>query len=190
MMNTKCRPWAATPLVGAALLAVLSATLVTRAGAMDLIPSFGLTKSTDVNAGNASGFGGLALRMPMLPFLKAEAGIGYRQDEISGGDLTVRQWPVTASAWVSPLPMFYAGGGLGWYRTTYDYSSALPYKDSTSLQTGIHLGGGVTVPLGPSMGLDFNGRYIFMQSDNNNVQFPTTFDPNYWSTTLGLVIRL
>jgi hypothetical protein len=29
-----------------------------------------------------------------------------------------------------------------------------------------------------------------MQSDNNNVQFPTTFDPNYWSTTLGLVIRL
>ena len=97
---------------------------------------------------------------------------------------------MTASLWLVPMPWFYAGGGLGWYRTTLDFSDATQIDDSTDMQVAVHLGGGVEVPLSPKFGLDLNGRYIFMQKDNNNVQLPTTFDPGFWSVALGLVIKL
>jgi hypothetical protein len=41
----------------------------------------------------------------------------------------------------------------------------------------------------PKLGLDLSGRYVFMQKDNNNVQVPTTFNPDFWSTSLGLAIK-
>jgi hypothetical protein len=156
---------------------------------VEIIPSLGFTKSTDTNAANAKAFGGVALRVPLLPMLKAEGAIGYRQDSFAGGDVKVKQWPVTASLWLAPLPSVYAGGGLGWYRTTLDYAETLPIKDSTDLHMGVHLGGGVGMSIAPKLGLDLNGRYIFMQHDNNNVQAPTTFNPDYWSLALGLVIK-
>ena len=176
-------------LVGACVLAAVVATSAGLARATEIIPSIGVTKSTDTNAGDARGFGGLALRAPLLPFLSAEGGIGYRQDSYSDGDVKVRQWPVTASLWATPFPMLYAGGGIGWYRTTLDFSSDLPFKDSTTQKIGVHLGGGANVPIGPRLGLDLNGRYIFMQKDNNNVQVPTTFNPDYWNLALGLAIK-
>ena len=180
---------AARFLTGTLLLAILmSVGAGTSRAAMQFIPSLGLSKSTDANAGDAKLSGGVALRAPILPFLSAEGGIAYRQESFSNDDLTVRTWPVTASLWLTPFPMLYAGGGLGWYRTTYDFRSSLPYTDSTTDQVGVHLGGGLAVPLSPSLGLDLNMRYVFMQQDNS-VQFPTTFDPDFWSTTLGLAIK-
>jgi opacity protein-like surface antigen len=155
---------------------------------MQFIPALGLSKSTDANAGDAKLSGSVALRAPILPFLSAEGGIAYRQESFSNDDFTVRTWPVTASLWLTPIPMLYAGGGLGWYRTTYDYRSSLPYTDSTTDQVGVHLGGGLAMPLSPSLGLDLNMRYVFMQQDNS-LQFPTTFNPDFWSTTLGLAIK-
>jgi len=97
---------------------------------------------------------------------------------------------VTASAWLTVLPSVYAGAGIGWYRTTLDYSDDLPYEDDTSMQTGLHVGGGLSLPMGPKYGLDLNGRYIFMQGNNDNVQLPTTFNPDFWSLSLGLVFKL
>ena len=64
----------------------------------------------------------------------------------------------------------------------------MPFEDTTTNQVGIHLGGGLTVPFSPSLGLDLNMRYIFMQQDNS-LQFPTQFDPDFWSTMLGLAIK-
>ncbi len=156
--------------------------------AWELVPSIGTTKSTDENAGDAKAFGGLAVRVPVLPFLKVEGGIAYRQDSFAGGDIKVRQWPVTASAWLAPLPMVYAGGGVGWYRSTLDFRSELPFEDSTTQKMGVHLGGGVDVPMTPTLGLDLQGRYIFMQADDE-LEVPTTFDPDYWTMTLGLAFR-
>lgn len=175
---------------GVLMLAMLMAASPAAAGTVELIPSLGITKSTDTNAEDANGFGGLALRVPLLPFLKAEGAIGYRQDSFAGGDLKVRQWPVTTSLWLSPFPSVYAGGGVGWYHTTLDFADALQIEDSTGSNMGVHLGGGASMPLSPKLGLDLNGRYIFMQSDNDNVQLPTTFNPDYWSLALGLVISL
>jgi opacity protein-like surface antigen len=176
-------------LLVALLLASLAALYAGVAHAFEIIPSLGLTKSTDASAGDAKASGGLALRMPLMSFLKAEGGISYRQDSFSDGEATIKQWPVTLSLWASPFPMLYAGGGIGWYRTTIDYASDLPFKDTTSMTTGVHLGGGFLVPIATNLSLDLNGRYIFMSKDNNNVQVPTTFDPDYWTTSLGLAIR-
>lgn len=170
-------------------LAVLSTIGVGAARAVEIIPSIGITKSTDENGGDGNALGGLALRFPLLPFLKAEGAIGYRQDSFANGDLKVKQWPVTASAWFSLLPTVYAGGGLGWYQTTLDYANGLPYEDDTSMQMGVHLGGGASLPIGPRYGLDLNGRYIFMQSNNDNVHLPTTFNPDFWSLSLGLAFQ-
>lgn len=189
MKDSKRRTFAARKLVGMLALAAWAVTSPGIARAIEIIPSLGITKSTDENAGDANGFGGLAIRAPLFPFLKVEGAIGYRQDSFAGGDVKVRQWPVTASLWASPFPMVYAGGGLGWYRTTLDFDSSLPIEDDTSLQMGVHLGGGVSVPLAPRLGLDLNGRYIFMQEDNDNVQVPTTFNPDFWTTSVGLAIQ-
>jgi Outer membrane protein beta-barrel domain len=171
------------------ILASLAAFDPRVARAWELIPSLGLTKSTDANADDAKASGGIALRMPLLSFLKAEGGISYRQDSFSDGEATMKQWPVMLSLWASPFPMLYAGGGIGWYRTTIDYANDLPFKDTTSMSTGVHLGGGFLVPIATNLSLDLNGRYIFMSKDNNNVQVPTTFDPDYWTTSLGLAIK-
>ena len=180
---------AATRLMFAALLmAILVPATAGTGRAMQLIPSLGYTKATDASADAGKFYGGVALRGRLLPFLAAEGGIAYRDDSFSNGDLKVRQWPVTASLWLTPFPVLYAGGGLGWYRTTYDYRSTLPFKDSTTDKVGVHLGGGLTLPLTPSLGLDVNGRYIFMQKDSS-LQFPTQFNPDFWSTSFGLAIK-
>ena len=44
------------------------------------------------------------------------------------------------------------------------------------------------MPLSPAVGLDLNVRYIFMQQDNN-VQLPTKFNPDFWNTSLGLALK-
>ena len=109
MNDTHRRPRAASPLLGAFLLTAVALAGAGAAHAIELIPSIGVTKSTDANAGDARAFGGLALRAPLLPFLKVEGGIGYRQDSYANGDLKVRQWPVTASAGTGPVRRNAAG---------------------------------------------------------------------------------
>jgi len=191
MSDMKRRGFGARQLVGALLLATVAcASAGSARAAVELIPSLGITKSTDGSAGDAQTSGGIAVRFPLVPFLKAEGGIGYRQESFGSEETKLRQWPITTSLWLTPIPMLYAGGGVGWYRTTIDYPSSVPYKDSTTLETGVHLGGGLNVPIAPHLGLDFNGRYIFMQKDNNNIQVPTTFNPNFWTTSIGLAISL
>lgn len=190
MHRTKRLTAAARQVVGMLALTLLATMLPTAAQAWELIPSLGVTKSTDDNAADAKGFGGLAVRVPLLPNLKAEGAIGYRQDSFADGNVKVRQWPITASLWLAPLPAVYIGGGLGWYHTTLDFAETLPIEDATNMDMGVHLGGGVGMPIGPNLGLDLNGRYVFMQSDNDNLQLPTTFDPDFWSVSLGLVFTL
>jgi opacity protein-like surface antigen len=189
MIDTKRRTFAVRKLAGVLALALLATTCAGVAQAVELIPSLGITKSTDTNAGDAKGFGGLALRTSLLSFLKLEGGVGYRQDSFAGGDIKVRQWPATASLWVSPFPILYGGAGVGWYRTTTDYRASLQIKDTTTKKMGVHLGGGMNVPIAPHLGLDLSGRYIFMKKDKASPLVPTTFNPDFWTTSLGLAIK-
>ncbi|HYM80330.1 MAG TPA: outer membrane beta-barrel protein [Candidatus Limnocylindria bacterium] len=175
-------------LIGAALLMgmLLLAAQVVRAG--EIIPSIGITKTVDSDGDEAKVFGGLAFRGNLLPFLKTEIGAAYRSESRFNDNLKVRMWPVTASLWLAPVPVLYAGGGVGWYHTTLDYDDSLPFSDETSQKFGVHLGGGFAVPLAPMVGLDLNGRYIFLEQETSQLP-PNEFDPDYWSTSLGLAIK-
>jgi opacity protein-like surface antigen len=168
-------------LFGAALL--LS---VGPAAAAEIIPSVGLTRSVDSD--DTESLLGLALRGSLLgQVVKTEIGAQYRSESLYGGDLSVRQWPVTASVWLSPVPSLYAGAGVGWYHTTYDYEDELGLDDNTEQNFGVHVGGGLRVPLIPQAALDLQGRYVFLQ-DQESQLVPESFDPDFWSLSLGLAI--
>ena len=176
-------------LLGLALSGVLLCASLPVAHAAQIIPSIGYTRTIDNGGEDGQFSGGLALRLPISPLFSAEGGINYRDESFSEGDLKVRMWPVTASLWVTPGSVFYLGGGLGWYFTSYDYSGTLSTVDnSTSNDLGIHVGGGVDIPLSPSVALDLNLRYVFLQA-NNDLEVPTTWDPDFWSTSAGLAFK-
>jgi len=158
------------------------------ATAAELIPSIGITKSAHDSNADAEIYGGLALRGSLLPLIKSEVGVAYRSESRFNNTLKVRQWPVTASLWLTPVPALYAGGGVGWYHTSFDYDQSVPIQDETKQEFGMHVGGGLAVPLGPAAALDLNGRYVFMDSQQSQLP-PQQFDPDFWSTTLGLAIR-
>lgn len=190
-MTNPTRPASiARTFLGPLFVTLLLTTSAHLARAAELIPSLGVTKSTDTNADNAQGFGGLALRFPLSSMIKVEGGVGYRRDSYADGDLKVHQWPVTASLWLAPVPSLYLGGGVGWYHTTLAYSGALAaIPNSTSDKAGMHLGGGLNVPVAPKVSLDLNGRYIFMTKDKASFDVPTTFNPDFWNASLGLAFR-
>lgn len=157
---------------------------ITQAG--EIVPSLGITKSVD-DGSEARLYGGLAFRGRIAPVLNSEIGIAYR-DESLADNLKLRMWPLTASLWLTPLPTVYAGGGVGWYHTTLDYDESLPFEDTTEQKFGVHLGGGFGVPLGPTVGLDVQGRYVFLEKAESKLP-PQEFDPDYWTTSIGLAIK-
>jgi len=174
-------------LIGALLLlaVLLFAAQAARAG--EIIPSIGITHAAE-GSDESKVSGGLALRGNMFPFLKAEVGASYREETRFDGDLHVRQWPVTGSLWLSPIPVIYAGGGVGWYQTTFDYADRTGLPNSTSTNFGIHLGGGLDVPIAPAVGLDLNGRYVMLRDQESHL-IPEKFNPDFWTTTVGLAIK-
>jgi len=182
-LATRGRVW--TGAILTLLLLHLSAPRSIAAG--EIIPALGVTKPVDGD-GDAKLSGNLALRGHLLPMLMTEVGVGYRSEERFNDQLKIRQWPITASVYLSPpSSILYAGAGAGWYHTTYDYEDAL-LEDETKQQFGVHLGGGLQVPLGSHAGVDLNGRYVMMR-DQQAKLVPEKFDPDFWTTTLGLAIK-
>jgi opacity protein-like surface antigen len=136
--------------------------------------------------------GGAALRLKMIPFLGFEGSINYRQEKYANGDLTVRGWPVMASGLIYPLPIIYGIVGFGWYNVTLDYDqNKIPFmKDETIQKVGWHFGGGVELPLGPSIKLTGDVRYVFL--DYKFKKFPGSGDMknNLTVFTAGLLFKL
>lgn len=157
------------------------------ARAVEVIPSLGMTRAVSADDNTTNFSGGLALRGDLTSFLMAEIGASYRSEELDG-DLHVTQWPITTSLWLKPVPMLYAGGGAGWYQTSFNYDDSVPFEDETTQDFGVHLGGGLLLPLAPTVGLDLNGRYVFL--DDVDLKLSTeTWDPDFWTTSLGLSIK-
>lgn len=172
---------------GALVLTLLVLFGVGVSRAAQVIPSLGLTRGLHDGGDEAKMYGGLAVRGRMAPFLKGEIGVAYRSESRFDDALKIRMWPVTTSLWLTPVPALYAGGGVGWYQTTYDYDAILPIEDETIQKFGMHLGGGLEIPLAPAVSLDLNGRYVFLEKDEGGLP-PQEFDPDFWSTTLGLAV--
>jgi len=172
------------------LLAVAAGVSLANAAGVEIIPAAGLTRAVDTDNNSSNAFGSLALRGQLFPLLATEIGVAYRQESRFDDNLKVRMWPVTASLWVTPLPALYAGGGVGWYNMSFDYNDNLvpPLENQTVQDFGVHLGGGVRVPLAPAAALDLNGRYVMMREQDDRL-VPNHFDPDFWQMALGLAIK-
>ncbi|MGE5175613.1 MAG: outer membrane protein [Hyphomicrobiales bacterium] len=172
--------------IPAVVLAFLLAAAAPTSGA-ELVPSVGLTRATDGDQAKSNL--GLALRGTLVPrLLDSEIGVSYRRDEYYDGALAVKQWPVTASLLVRPLPTLHGDAGVGWYHTSYDYKDPL-LADETKQQFGVHVGGGVEIPVAPRAALDLTGRYVFLRDQESRI-VPERFNPDFWTLSLGLALRL
>ena len=169
------------------LSAVALACFTVRASpAASLVPSVGLTKPVN-SSGDAKMSTGLALRSDITPGLMGEVGISYRSESRFNNQLDVRSWPVTASLYFKPGPL-YVGAGVGWYQTTFAYADGVPFQDETRQDFGVHVGGGVELPITKAAGLDLNGRYVMMQDQQSRL-VPEDFDPDFWAMSLGLAMH-
>jgi len=132
----------------------------------------------------------VALRSGFLPRTKLDIQVGYHTEkhEIAGQSFDLNSTPATLSLWVSPVPMLYAGGGVGAYVQTVKYNGNL-YPDNTDTQFGAHLGGGLHFGLLPMVGLDLQGRYVFLK-DQATALSNGSFNPSYWSVQAGLAIGM
>ena len=174
-------------LLAALLASGLALVVAPVARAAEVIPSMAMTRNPDAGDDTRISYG-LAVRGNIAPMLAAEIGLGYRKDELFDDTVESTQWPLTASLWAKPVPMMYAGGGVGWYNTTLHYPGTPALASFTTQKFGVHLGGGFAVPLGPALAIDMNGRYVYLQKEKG-ISPPQEFNPDFWSTTAGLAFR-
>jgi hypothetical protein len=173
-------------MAAALLLTPLFLAFASPSRAMEVVPSVGMTRPVDVDDVNSEV--GLALRGPLIPgIIQTEVAGSYRSESRFDGALKLRQWPITASLYLTPVPALYAGGGVGWYNTTFDYQA--PISDETKQEFGVHVGGGIKVPVAPAVAVDLGGRYVFMH-DQESKLVPDKFDPDFWTMSLGLAFGL
>lgn len=170
---------------------VLTAGLVTlfavrSSSATEIIPSVGLSRPVDGNA-DSRVYTGLAIRSALAPVVNGEIGVAYRNESRFNDQLHVRSWPITASLYFAPGPV-YAGAGVGWYQTSFSYPDGSPFADETRQDFGVHVGGGVELPLSPGAGVDLNGRYVMMQDQESRL-VPEQFNPDFWTMSLGLALK-
>jgi hypothetical protein len=124
-----------------------------------------------------------------VPMLKYEIGAAYRSEKLDDSGTKMRQTPVTASLWFSPVPTLYAGGGIGWYNTTIQHPSGSGLADENTQKMGTHVGGGFLIPIVPSVAsLDFGGRYVFL--DRTTLALPTNTKADFWTVSAGVSIKL
>ncbi len=174
--------------LAAALLLCGLALIAPRAHAAEIIPSMGMTRTPTSGDDTRLSYG-VAVRGSIAPMLAAEIGLGYRKDELFLGTVESTQWPVTASLWVKPMPMMYVGGGAGWYNTTLHYPKTPLLASATTQEFGVHLGGGLTVPMLPGVAsLDLNGRYVYLGDQKSDLP-PNNFKADFWTTSLGVAFH-
>lgn len=154
----------------------------------EIIPSVGITRAVDGD-NTVRPYGSLGFRTSVFaPFLKTEVGVAYHSESRFDDALKTRSWPITASVWLQPVPAFYAGAGVGWYQISNDFDhDVVPatVEDNTTSEFGVHVGGGLRVPIAPAAALDLNGRYVMMQEQEARL-VPEKFDPDFWSMSLGI----
>ncbi|MCG3120769.1 MAG: hypothetical protein ALAOOOJD_03609 [bacterium] len=174
-----------------AFVLMLSIGMASQAGAQSLRlgPHVGYQKAKDADAGKL--MGGATLRLKLTSALGVEGSINYRQEKYSDGVLTVRSWPVMASALIYPLPIIHGTVGAGWYNTTLDYDQsrlglAAP-KDETKQEFGWHFGGGAELPIGGKSKLAADIRYVFLNYDFKTLPGSRELKNDFYVATVGLL---
>ncbi len=172
--------------LAALVLLVALAAGVAVARAAEIVPALGIQHPR--GSGDSKLYGSLALRGNLLPALQSEIAVAYRNESQPADQVQVKRWPVTASLWLRPVPALYAGGGVGWYHTTLNYAASTLIPDQTQEQFGVHVGGGLQVPVSPAASIDLGGRYVMLRNQSDRL-VPQHFNPDFWITSLGLAIH-
>lgn len=138
---------------------------------------------------------GATVRVRLMPILGAEADIGYRQEKYGDGAVTARDWPVTVTGLLYPLPFIYGGVGGGWYFTTFDYADAYNdagFEDETTQNFGWHLAAGVEVPASPRFRVFGDIRFVFLEYDFADLpgEILDGADSDFYSINVGVLFRL
>jgi hypothetical protein len=150
-------------------------------------PQVGFHKAQDADDGKV--MGGLAMRFKLTPGFGIEGSVNYRQEEF-GNALTVRSWPVMASALIYPLPMIYGAIGAGWYNTKYEVELAgVTVAEDRQQESGWHVGGGAEVPLGTMAKLTGDIRWVFLNYDFEDVP-DVEVDRDFYVVTVGFLFGL
>ncbi len=156
-------------------------------------PHLGIQKSPD--AENSNYLVGATLRLPLMPILGIEGDVGYRQEEYGNGAVTVKDWPLTVTGLLYPVPVIYGGIGGGWYNSTIDYSSTLNpsgIDDETSQDFGWHLAAGIELPTSSKVKLFGDVRYVFL--DRKLEELPGEVldgaKSDFYSINVGLLFGL
>jgi len=173
-----------------AVFFVILVSGVLSAQGIGLGPVLGYQKAADADEGNV--MLGAALRAKLSPAMGIEGSINYRQEKYADGFLTVKSWPVMASALLYPLPNVYGVVGGGWYNTTYEFDrEQLPAVNSkTEQEFGWHLGGGIEIPFSETSSLTGDIRYVFIDYDVEELIGMNDVSSNFYVITVGLLIGL
>ncbi len=156
-------------------------------------PQIGVQKAQDADKHNY--LVGATLRLRLMPVMGAEGGIGYRHEDFGNDALTIREWPVTVTALLYPLPIAYGGIGGSWYNSTYDYNdvyNAAGIDDETEGEFGWHLAAGLELPASPRLRIYGDVRYVFL--DRKFKELPDAVlegaDADFYSINVGLLFGL
>jgi len=178
--------------IGLAILILLPISVDAQGDAY-IGPHLGIQKASDADDSNY--LVGASLRLKLIPFIAAEGAISYRQEDYAGEAVTVKNWPVTVTGLIYPLPIVYGGVGAGWYNTDFDYSDALNdmgIEDHSEQEFGWHLAAGAELPASSNVHLYADVRYVFL--DYEFADLPDVVeeevDSDFYSIKIGLLFAL
>ncbi|MBI4765753.1 MAG: outer membrane beta-barrel protein [Deltaproteobacteria bacterium] len=128
----------------------------------------GLYKSND--ADNTILYGGVQARWKVFPALSIEGTLDYRPSESYPNNRKVTSYPILVSALFYPMPGAkyspYLLGGAGWYYSQIEDIAG----SSTTYTPGLHLGGGLDIPLSPALVFNADIRYYFINYGDQKVK--------------------
>jgi opacity protein-like surface antigen len=171
------------------LIALMVADM--KAQSMSIGPQLGYYKAQGTD--NWAYMIGVTWRLKLNKVLGVEASINNHQENYADNTVTVRSWPVMVTCLIYPLPSaVYGAIGIGWYNLTYDYNqSKLPLlTDETAQKVGWHFGGGLELPIGPSVKLNGDIRYVFLNYDFQAFPGRGDLKSNFTVITVGLLFDL
>jgi len=173
------RSLASIALATTAVLAVL--TLARPAAALEIIPAVGMSGG---DTGGMAQYYALDARLPVIPTLNLDVGTAFRSRDYNTV-VKAKQWTVNGSLLWQPVPIVYAGAGVGSYTTDFTQPINSSY-DSNETKFASHLTAGYRMPIVPKVAtLDINGRYVFLGK-----KVPTATDgtlkANFWLLSAGI----
>lgn len=134
---------------------------------------------------------GVATRLKLFEILAGELAVDWRSEEIEAGDINTV--PVQLSALVYPLPVLHGTLGIGWYRVDASLDAigqTIADFDDAAWDAGVHLGGGIELPLGSTASLTGELRYVFLGYELEDVGQTLEADADFLNLLVGLQFQI